>query len=88
MNAENYSSILSKDEIYRGQSYTRDKIWMDVNIKGDSESGLMTENYLPSGEIKYKNNTPWVDVAVEEMKKIFQRMGRIQKYLNISTILN
>ena len=89
VNANNYSSILSKDEIYRGQSYTRDKIWMDVNVKGDSESGLMTENYLPSGEMKYKNNTPWVDVAVEEMKKNISENGKnpeILKYFDYTQL--
>lgn len=89
VNADNYNSILSKDEIYRGQSYTRDKIWLDINVKGNSESGLMTEYYLPSGKMKYKNNTPWIDVAVEEMNKNISESGmnpEILKYFDYTQL--
>ena len=75
VNYRNYGTKLSNGEIYRGTSYKRDRIWMDVNVRGNSESGLMTEFYGSNGRMKYKNNTPWVDVAVEEMKKDITETG-------------
>jgi hypothetical protein len=52
-----------KGYIYRGTSYQREKIWRDVNVRGNSETGLMQENYNPNGKMTYTNLTKWMDRA-------------------------
>ena len=89
VNMYNYTSVLSENEIYRGIFYTRDKIWLDVNVHGNSESGLMSETYHSTGNMSYKNNTPWIDVAVEEMKKGISETGdnsEILKYFDYTQL--
>lgn len=70
-------------ETYLGKTHQRDKIWTNVNVRGNSESGLMTENYKFNGTMDYKNNTPWVDKAFEEFNKGISETGsnpEIMKY--------
>ena len=91
INASNHSQMLKAGEIYRGISYSREKVWNDVSVNGNSESGLMKETYLPTGSMTYHNQTPWIDMAVEEMKKGFNETGNnpeILKYFNHTQLKN
>lgn len=56
-----------KGFIYRGTSYQREKIWTNQIVKGNSESGLMQESYNSDKNMTYKNLTPWMDAAYEEL---------------------
>ncbi|MFY1048249.1 TIGR02594 family protein, partial [Chryseobacterium sp. GP-SGM7] len=72
-----------KDEIYRGKTYQRERIWSNINVRGDIENGLMTENYNSNGKMTYTNQTPWIDKAFEEMSKNISETGsnpEITKY--------
>ena len=83
--ADNYKNegILKEGEIYRGTSYERERIWSNVNVRGNTENGLMKESYLTTGKMEYTNLTPWVDKAFEEMSKGISETGsnpEITKY--------
>jgi len=83
--ADNYKNdgVLGKGEIYRGTSYSREKIWSNVTVRGNTENGLMAESYNENGKMTYKNLTPWVDKAFEEMAKGISETGsnpEITKY--------
>ncbi len=81
--AKNHNDVLKDGEIYRGTKYQRDKIWLNVNVRGNSESGLMTETYKSNGKMSYSNNTPWIDSAFEEFNKGVSETGsnpEITKY--------
>ncbi len=85
----NYKDVLNKHEIYRGTTYEREKIWIDVNVRGNSETGSMTEYYLETGKMEYRNNTPWMDAAYEEMKQEIQETGdnpEILKYFDYTQL--
>src|SRR5690554_2956646 len=69
VNKDNYKDVLQGGEIYRGTSYQRERIWTNVDIGGNSESGLMKETYNPCGTMTYDNLTPWIDTAFEEFNK-------------------
>lgn len=85
--AENYQNkgVLKKGEIYRGTSYEREKVWSNVNVRGNIENGIMKEVYGENGKMTYTNQTPWVDKAFEEMAKNISETGsnpEITKYWN------
>ena len=69
VNIKNYRNkgVLKSGEIYRGTSYKREKVWTNVNVRGNHESGLMLESYNSNGKMSYQNLTPWVDKAFEEL---------------------
>lgn len=87
--AENYKDMLTDGEKFLGEEYLRQKIWTDVNVRGNSESGLMLEHYKPDGTMEYKNLTPWMDIAVEEMKKgdtLYAPADSIDRFLAADTV--
>lgn len=70
-------------ETYRGKTYQRDKIWVNVNVRGNVENGVMRESYNENRRMSYENLTPWVDQAFEEMAKNISETGsnpEITKY--------
>ena len=52
---------------YRGSTYERERIWTNQIVDGNRESGLMLESYNTDGNMTYKNLTPWIDAAFEEL---------------------
>jgi len=81
--------VLKEGEIYRGTAYEREKIWSNINVRGNIENGLMKESYLTTGKMEYKNLTPWVDKAFEEMNKGISETGsnpEITKYWQYTQI--
>ena len=52
---------------YRGSTYERERIWTNQIVDGNRESGLMLESYNTDGNMTYKNLTPWIDTAFEEL---------------------
>jgi len=90
--AKNYQDkgILGEDEISRGTSYERNRIWSNINVSGNVENGLMKETYKVDGKMEYANLTPWVDKAFEEMGVArFEGQAsnsRIEKYLTYTQL--
>jgi uncharacterized protein (TIGR02594 family) len=70
-------------ETYLGKTHQREKIWNNVNIRGNIENGLMAESYNSNANMTYENKTPWMDRAFEEMAKNISETGsnpEITKY--------
>lgn len=55
--------------IYRGRDYVRDKIWTQQKVGNKYVSGLIREHYKTNGKMEYKNLTPWIQTAFDEMNK-------------------
>ena len=73
------------DYIYRGQEYTREKIWTNQNVNNKCVSGLIEEHYMPNRKMEYKNLTPWIQIAFDELNKNISENGanpEILKYFS------